>query len=364
MQPASFLRRTVTALALGAVAGLLPLVSAGAAHADDIPGLNTPQVAYDGTSRPAKGVAARGTDGALLYAARSGDGFAPFRSLGGVIVGDPSATATPNGVELYARGTDDRVYLNTITPSGAATGYSVIPGLAVTGEVESVMPRGEPVGTVRLFARGQDGAVWTNVRRNGSWVGWTSLGGFVTSDILATRQLLTAANVRIFVRGSDNRVYFTEIGPNGFSGFKVAGDLRVTSNLAGVEDFPINAGEVFARGEDNRVYRYLVGRTWEPVTGVTATSDIAVSTRTLYVRGPDNAIYANPRSILDNSFLGFRRVSGEVTGNPAAFALQPNGGPETQFLLARQPSGALGLSTGPQGGPYGGYTPIAGANVG
>src|SRR5262245_44165044 len=120
MQYVSWLRRGLAVVGLGAVAGILPLISAGAAHADDIPALGTPQVAYDRTvSQPAKGVAARAADGALLYAARSGSGFGSFQSLGGTIVGDPSAVFTPNGAEMYVRGTDDQVYTNTVTTSGA-----------------------------------------------------------------------------------------------------------------------------------------------------------------------------------------------------------------------------------------------------
>ncbi|TYK51402.1 hypothetical protein [Actinomadura decatromicini] len=379
MQRSSWLRRAVRAgVALVAVTSALPLTlsAAGAAtaavpsaappaYAADLPDLSTPQVAYDRlANQTAQGVAVRGTDGALLYAARSGSGFAALQSLGGFIVGDPSAVATSNGTDLFVRGGDNQVYANHVAPSGAVTGYSVLSGLTVTGEIESIVPADEPTGTVRIFARGPEGAVWTNVRRNGSWVGWSSLGGFITSDITAGRLIgPIGGNVRIFVRGGDNRVYLNQISPTGASGFQAVDNMRVTSNIAIRDSDPINALAIFARGEDNRVYTrdLFTGTPWKPLDGVTATSDIAVTSRALYVRGGDNAVYVNPQNSGNGAYTGFQRVDGAVTGNPTAFTLQPNGGPLTQYLLARQPNSTLAFTTG--GPPFGGYTPVSGPTI-
>jgi hypothetical protein len=367
-----FRRPLTVGVGLATVAGLLSLSSPAAAaaaappaYAADLPNLSTPQVAYDFSSlQPARGVAARAADGALLYSARSGDGFAPFQSLGGVIVGDPSAVVTSNGTELFARGTDDRVYTNTVTPSGAITGYSVVPGLTVTGEVESFRaPTGEPAGGVRLFARGTDGAVWTNLRRNGSWAGWTSLGGFITSEITAGR--VQTGGIRIFVRGSDNRVYFHETDGGFVPGWHVLDGLRITSNIAVPEGGLLSGVQIFVRGEDNRVYSRLVANStpWQPRSGVSATSDIAVTFEAVYVRGSDNAIYSSQTTGATSQ--PFERVAGEVTGNPAAFTLQPFQGPHNQYLLARQPNGALAFNIrlAAPGSPFGGYTPIPGPAI-
>ncbi|MFC4055696.1 hypothetical protein ACFOY4_38930 [Actinomadura syzygii] len=374
--------RKVFTAAVGSavVAGLLGLASPASAatqppepYAADLPNLSTPRVAFDLTAnQPARGVAARGTDGALLYSARSGSGFAPFQSLGGVIVGDPSAVVTANGTDLFVRGTDNRVYTNTVTPSGGVTGYSVLSGLTVTGEIESIVPRDEPTGSVRLFARGQDGAVWTNVRRNGAWTGWSSLGGVITSDITAGLQLLTVGgNTRIFVRGTDNRVYANRVGPAGASGYQVLGDLRVTSNLTVERDSPFSAQRtLFARGEDNRVYAFSLsvgGATWRPLPAVTATSDIGASTESVYVRTSDNTIQTSRQTDGSGTYSPFERVEGQVTANPAAFTLQPNGGPLTQYLLARQPNGFLAFNIRPFNGiptgPFAGYNAVPGPAV-
>jgi hypothetical protein len=337
----------------------------------DLPDLSTPQVAYDRSQIQPKGVAVRGANGVLLYSALSGSSFAPFQSLGATIVGDPSAVVTPQGTELFFRGIDDRVYTVIVTPSGAATGVSAVSGLTVTGEVESVVPLPEgPADSVRLFARGVDGAVWTNIRRDGSWSGWSSLGGFITSDITASRLLNAGGIVRIYVRGSDNRVYYNDLQLNNVSGFKAVDDFRVTSNIAVLEGGALNGLMIYARGVDNIVYiRSLphVQGTWQPRPGVSVTSDIAVTFEALYVRGPDNAIYTSRRA--GTSFLPFERVEGQVTGNPAAFTLSPVGPAQNQYLLGRQPNGALGynirpFSGGTPGGFFPGYILIPGPAIG
>ncbi|WUH98296.1 hypothetical protein OHR68_33075 [Spirillospora sp. NBC_00431] len=163
----------------------------------------------------------------------------------------------------------------------------------------------------------------------------------------------------------DNRVYLNQVSPTGASGFQVVDDMRVTSNIAIRDSDSVNAFEIFARGEDSRVYArnlFVIGSTWKPLDGVSATSDIAVTSRALYVRGGDNAVYANPQNNGNGTFTGFQRVEGSVTGNPAAFTLQPNGGPLTQYPLARQPNAQLAFNIRPDNGaptgPFTGYTPV------
>jgi hypothetical protein len=96
------------------------------------------------------------------------------------------------------------------------------------------------------------------------------------------------------------------------------------------------------------------------------TSDITATFQAVYVRGSDNAIYTSRRDGTGITYLPFERVEGQVTGNPAAFTLQPSGGPLDEYLLARQPNGALAFNIrplGPPGGPFGGYTPIPGRAI-
>ncbi|MEV5894743.1 hypothetical protein [Nonomuraea fuscirosea] len=385
-----WLRTTLAAGAiLAAAAGVLaPASSASAAasgastavvpppYAADLPDLSTPAVAYDRATPPvATGVAVRGADGALLYSARSGSTFGPLQSLGGVIVGDPSVVVNSLGTHFFVRGTDDQVYTNTITPSGAVTGYSTVPGLTVTGDVEALVPNLAPAGSLRIFARGPDGAVWTNNLNGGAWAGWSSLGGFATSDITAARTFAVPNDtVRVFVRGADHRVHVSRVSAGGVTAFEPLGDLQVTSNIAVAEDALFGGGFIAARGADSGLWTlnlFTLPYVWKPLGG-TATSDPAFSFQgnvtSLYVRGTDDALYVNKAASPDAAYRGYERIDGAVSGNPAAFgpgvsALGPG------FLLARLAGGSLGLNVDPSPTlqpphKFGGFTPIPGPAVG
>ncbi|MFI6504512.1 hypothetical protein [Nonomuraea typhae] len=379
MKRPRWLRRSIGATVLGVAmaASLLSPASAASAataplpYAPDLPNLSTPQIAYDVSFQSvAKGVAVRGADGSLLYGVRSGNGFAPLQSLGGAIVGDPSVVVTPNGTHFFVRGTDNQVYTTTITPAGAQTGFTHVPGLTVTGEIESIVARGEPAANIRIFARGADGAVWTNVLRNGAWIGWSSLGGFATSEITTGRVFIPGNQIRVYIRGADRRVYLNQVTPTGASGFQPLGDLRITSNIALADDMFFNGMEIYARGEDNQLWTlWLINGPWRPLGG-SLTSDPAVSSQAnlvaVYARGTDHTLSINKR--ISTAFLGFTRIDGQVAGNPTALSANGFEGRQAQILLARLPGGALATNFAGTNNiglldSFTGYAPVPGPAV-
>ena len=243
---------TLGAAVLAAAPAILSASPAGAAdYGDaDLPQLSTPSTSDTSEAGNALSsyIASRGLDGSLLYAERAAGAqfFTPFVSLGGQLVGDPTAVRTAEGVRIFVRGTDDQVYTNVVRPGIQASGFTTVPGLLVSGEIEAIRG-GTGTGDNRvvvLFARGRDGAAWTNTLTNGVPSGWRSLGGFLTSNIAATRLHNTrngTDSIQLVARGTDKRLYQATLTSAGPVNFLPLGNLQVSSNPTLVGDFAITS---------------------------------------------------------------------------------------------------------------------------
>jgi hypothetical protein len=332
--------------------------------ADDLPNLSTPTLVYGpdqsvsvfgGTGSvdgPVVAVMTRGPDTSVMFSRRSatGDTFTPLASLGGSIVGDPAALQTTGGnIEYFARGNNDKIYANIVTPTNQVLGWAELPGLLASSEPEVVQLPGEAPGNVRVLVRGRDGAVWSNIRRAGAWQGWKSFGGYITSEINAGRLgtaggIFLTSDISLVARAATGRVLMATITNDDRVIWQTLGDLRVTSNItfAGTRI----STKLFARGADGGPWTFDLSANqsqWTPIGG-TITSDIAATGVGIFVRGSDNAIYVNPA--LFQSFFGYARLDGVTTGNPAAYS--PTFGEQTssnpvpsQTLLVPDANGQL-----------------------
>lgn len=351
---------------IGAVFAVPGAASAAPADvAPDIPNLTTPVFARlagpaitdDGTDQ-AVAVLARGADNSLLFSRRSNSAFAPLRSLGGQIIGDPGAIATTSGVEAFVRGTDDQIYTGVVNSADAFSGYSLLPGgFRTTSDVEVTIPPGPygPPTGIQLFARGQDGSVWTNVRRNGVWGGWTSLGGYITSEIHAVDGIRflspSGKNVRLAVRGGDNRVYRNILEPNGtMTGWQLSDpNFQAGGNVTGGAGGA--TGALYARGADGGVWRFSTIGTindankWVPLGGQIV-GDVGVGgtgfATQITVRSPGGQLYSNRTegNYSGAPWLGFQPVSGTASGNPAQFS-RTQGAVSESHALVRDSAGNL-----------------------
>jgi hypothetical protein len=149
--PRAVLAAFATALTI-AGAGAGPAAAAPADVADDIPNLVTPVLVETAstTSFPeVEAVVARGADDSVVISRRNpaDNSYRPLFSVGGTILGDPAAVATNAGIEVFVRGTDNRIYANTVTSDDRGMGYSVVPGLLGTSDPEVVQLPAEPIGT-------------------------------------------------------------------------------------------------------------------------------------------------------------------------------------------------------------------------
>jgi hypothetical protein len=357
-------------LIAGVAAGLavVTLAAQPAAAQTDLPGLSSPAVVqFSGTVSNDAYAFARGTDGSLIVNRRLGGNWTGFSSLGGGIVGDPSAASVSSGALALVRGLDNNAY-STFVSAGSATGFSPIPGIQVGGRVTAL----ERFGGVFIYARGLDGTAFTNELRNGGWVGWRSLGGVLTTDITA---VTVGSDIYLFARGTDNAVY-VNIGSSGnYGGWQRIGDLTVTSTIAAVTTGnPAQSGGrlvgIFARGSDNALYaNALTGYQssgWTSLGGA-ITSDpsgalVATGSPDVFVSvlGVDSALYVN-RVRIGGAGQGFERLGGFLTGNPVAIQPPPVGGPDRYQpqVYARGTDNGLYVNTF-SGGGWTGFAALGG----
>jgi hypothetical protein len=98
-------------------------------------------------------VVARGADDSVVISRRNpvDDSYRPLFSVGARILGDKAAVTTSAGIEVFARGTDNRIYTNTVTCDDRGVGFSVVPGLLGSSDPE-VGSRNGPCSPVTALA--------------------------------------------------------------------------------------------------------------------------------------------------------------------------------------------------------------------
>src|SRR5262249_52779896 len=136
---------------------------------------------------------------------------------GGVTFSAPVAVFN-GSVNLFVRGTDDRIYLNAF--SGVSwTGWSEVPG----GGLTSSAPGGTATANrgMVLVVLGPDAHLFSNFLFQGFWRGWSEVpGGGVTFSSPAA--YMFNGTLHLFARGTDDRIY-----DNLFDGVSSTGWLEV-----------------------------------------------------------------------------------------------------------------------------------------
>ena len=212
--------------------GLMTNSSSGAALASAAPSPSAPLPVGDGpaatsASPGTEDVFARGFDDALWTRHRTGSGWGPWTSLGGIITTAPAAS----GNNIYARGGDNALWTRTLS-----TGWSSLGGIITTAPAAS--------GST-IFARGADNALWTRTLSTG----WTTLGGIITTGPAASGN-------DVYARGGDNALWTRSLSTG-------------WSSLGGIITSPPAATgvDLFARGTDNALWTRTLSTGWSSLGG-------------------------------------------------------------------------------------------------
>ena len=194
-------------------------------------------------------VAARGTDNALWVRTLSSNGaWGPWRSWGGTMSASPAIAGASTGrIDAFSRGPNGALWTTTMLSSGVLTAWTGLGGQVITAPA-AVSPA---AGSIELYAVGTDHAVWRDALSGGAWSGWKPLGG-ITYSAPAAAWIPGSNGVWVFARGTDNALYANTGNAGVFGGWhKVGGVLIDGPAAAGT---PAPGIDVAVRGTDNAVW--------------------------------------------------------------------------------------------------------------
>ena len=177
---------------------------------------------------------------------------------------------------------------------------------------------------IDTFIRGQDKALW-HKWWDGSWSGWESLGGILTSGPASASW--GPNRLDVFVRGTNAALWHKSWAGAGWSAWQSLGGV-LTSDPGAVSWGP-NRIDVFVRGTNQALWhKWWTGAAWSgwESLGGTLTSGPAVSSWSanrldVFVRGTDNALW---HKWWDGAWHNWESLGGLLTSNPAAVSWGPN----------------------------------------
>ena len=213
----------------------------------------------------------------------------------------------------------------TGSDSGAAPmdGFFGLVGWTSVGGVATSKPTASSStsGSLDVFVRGTDNALWHRRSSGGVWSAWESLGGVVSSNPSAVSQ--GANNVDVFVRGTDNAVWHRSWNGTAWAAWDSLGGTATSSPTTA--SWGAGRLDMVVRGTDNALWhRSWNGAAWSSwdSAGGTATSDPGMVASTsgrvdVFVRGTDDAIWH--RSGPGNgTWSAWDSLGGVLTSGPAS----------------------------------------------
>jgi hypothetical protein len=182
-------------------------------HSPRNPFSNAKQVSVARRSDGAQDLLVRGTDGAawLLGLDANGAVVQPWRSLGGQVLGAPSASWSGDGshLDVYAVGTDRQMYHDRYDLGQEwFSGWGLVPGNGQAGSGTVEVARNPRDDSMDLLVRGTDSVPYDLRLDAGSQLirGWVSLGGVVMGAPSGTWSS-SGYRLDVYAVGSDWQMY-------------------------------------------------------------------------------------------------------------------------------------------------------------
>jgi hypothetical protein len=220
----------------------------------------------------------------------------------------PAATTFKNTLNLFVRGTDNKIFMNTLI--GASwSGWSQVPGNGFTIDTPAALG-------MSLFVRGTNDHLYVNTFSGTTWSGWSEVPGnglTLSGPTTAVSIAPGGTFLNLFVRGTNDHLYVNRTsGGTTWSGWSEVPGNGLTPSGPAATLLAFNLGNtlyLFIRGPDNKIYvnTFANGTTWSgwsevpgngftpdaPGTSSFATSEFGAGQVNLFVRGTNNRIYVN-----------------------------------------------------------------------
>ena len=238
----------------------------------------------------------QGTDHALWHEHyQSASGWSAWESLGGKLTSSPAAVSPASGViDVFVRGTNGALYEKTTTNGGTTWAWSSLGGQIPAGTAPAASSWG--AGRLDVFVEGMNGALY-HQSYTGTWSGWESLGGYLTSSPAAVSP--ASGVIDVFVRGSNGALYekTTTNGGTTWAWSSLGGQIPAGTAPA-ASSWGAGRLDVFVEGMNGALYHQSYTGTWsgwESLGGYLTSSPAAVSPASgvidVFVRGSNGALW-------------------------------------------------------------------------
>jgi len=193
-----------------------------------------------------------------------------------------------------------------------------------------------PENRKAVFVRGSNNAIWTNTYPydTGSWLGWVSLGGVLTSAPAAT--YTSEGRLTVFARGTDNKIWHKWYD-GGWSGWtKVGTSTRTFTSAPAATVTNSRRLTVFARGTDNAIWHTWYDKSlsswveWVSLGGSLSSAPTATVNQTgrltVFAIASNGAMYQNFYNDATQAWSGWTSIGGSfvTTSRPGA-TVSPEG---------------------------------------